>query len=103
MQKEVVHNKESIVSQLVLLIMLLIPLDISAQIFQSARFEREQKNSDNEFILISMKEDGLILMRDKEKFREGKQLWEFIRLDTTLQEVWSLELDIESRLRLVGY
>lgn len=103
MQKEVANIKVSIVLRLFLLFMLLIPLGISAQIFQSARFEREQKNSDKEFILISMKEEGLILMRDKEKFKEGKQLWEFIRLDTTLQEVWSLELDIESRLRLVGY
>lgn len=86
-----------------LLFMLLFPMGISAQIFQSARFEKEQKLSDPEFILISMKEEGLILVRDKEKFKEGKQVWELIRLDTTLQEVWSLELDIESRLRLVGY
>ncbi len=93
----------SIVLRQTLLFMLLLPVGVSAQIFQSARFEQEQKLSDQEFILISMKEDGLILVRDKEKFKEGKQLWELIRLDTTLQEIWSLELDIENRLRLVGY
>lgn len=93
----------SIAMQQLLLFMLLNPFEVSAQITQSSRFEREQKNSDQEFILISLKDEGLILIRDKEKFKEGKQLWEIIRLDTTLQEVWSLELDIENRLRLVGY
>ena len=36
---------------------------------------------------IPMKEEGLVLVRDKDKFKEGKQLWEIIRLDTDLHEV----------------
>jgi hypothetical protein len=77
--------------------------ELVAQIKQTARFEREQKNNDKEFILVSLKEKGLILVRDKEKYKEGKQLWEIIRLNTELNEVWSFELDIENRLRIVGY
>lgn len=79
------------------------PLKITAQAKQTARFEREQKNSDLEFILISLKEEGLLLVRDKEKFKEGKQQWEIIKLDTDLKEAWSVDLDVESRMRLVGY
>jgi len=76
---------------------------VSAQSIQTARLEREQKNNDQEFILVSMQAEGIALIRDMEKYKDGKQLWQVIRVDTTLQEVWSLELDIENRLRLVGY
>ncbi len=75
----------------------------SAQSIQTARYELEQKNSDQEFILVSMQAEGIALIRDMEKYKDGKQLWQVIRVDTTLQEVWSMELDIENRLRLVGY
>ncbi len=70
---------------------------------QTARFERDYKNSDNEFIIISLQQEGLALIRDKDKFKEGKKLWELIRVDTTLQEVWLQEIEIEARFRLVGY
>jgi hypothetical protein len=86
-----------------LLLIVSISFTTSAQIKQTARFEREQKNSDQEFILMSLKESGLVLVRDKEKYKEGKQLWEVIRLDTDLKEVWSFELYAENRLRIVGY
>lgn len=88
-----------------LVILALITYSASAycQVKQTARFEREHKYNDQEFILLSLQESGLALIRDKEKYREGKQLWEIIRLDTLLQEVWTLELDIQNRNRLVGY
>lgn len=76
---------------------------VVAQVKQTARFERENKLSDQEFIIISMYESGLALVRDKEKYRDGKQLWEVIRLDSTLQEVWTMEMDIHNRHQLVGY
>jgi len=75
----------------------------TAQSIQTNRYELEQKNSDQEFILVSMQAEGIALIRDMEKYKDGKQLWQLIRVDTTLQEVWSMELDIENRLRLVGY
>jgi hypothetical protein len=74
-----------------------------AQIKLDARYEREQKNSDPEFIVISMEENGIALVRNTDKYQDGKQLWEVIALDTDLKETWSLQMDIESRLRLVGY
>ncbi len=86
-----------------LILSVFLPFCTKAQIKQTARFEREQKNNDKEFILISMKEKGLVLVRDREKYKDGKQLWEIINLNAELEEVWSLELDIENRLRIVGY
>ncbi len=75
----------------------------AAQSIQTGRYELEQKNNDQEFILVSMQAEGIALIRDMEKYKDGKQQWQLIRVDTTLQEVWSMELDIENRLRIVGY
>ncbi|MBL7870786.1 MAG: hypothetical protein JNM78_04175 [Cyclobacteriaceae bacterium] len=95
----------NIKSNLIVLLILLVflPFSATSQIKQTARFEREHKSNDKEFILVSLKEKGLVLVRDKEKYKEGKQLWEIIRLDTELKEIWSVELYTESRLRIVGY
>ncbi|KXK23908.1 MAG: hypothetical protein UZ12_BCD005002297 [Bacteroidetes bacterium OLB12] len=73
------------------------------QAAQTARFEREQKNSDSDYLLISLQQEGLALVRDINKYKEGKQQWEVIRLDTALQEAWLVDLYIETRMRLVGY
>ncbi|HNT51171.1 MAG TPA: hypothetical protein PKK67_11320, partial [Cyclobacteriaceae bacterium] len=87
---------------LLLYLVVLFPVVLYAQ-EQTARFEREHKNSDSDYIIISLQKEGLAMVRDKDKYKEGKQLWEVIRVDTTLQEVWLTELEIENRLRLVGY
>ncbi len=74
-----------------------------AQVEQTARYERERKSNDPEFILIPMNEKGIALIHDKDQFKEGKKLWELIILNADLTEALSLEMDIESRLRLVGH
>lgn len=70
---------------------------------QKVRFEREQNNADNAWMIISMKDMGLAIVRDREKFREGLRLHEIITLDTALQETWQTELELDNRLRLIGY
>lgn len=67
------------------------------------RYERVHKSTDPEIIVISMQENGLALVRDLDDYKEGKKLWEVIALDIQLKESWSIQLDIESRNRLVGY
>jgi hypothetical protein len=78
-------------------------IPLHAQIQQIARFEREQKNSDPEFIIIPTGARGMVLFRDKDKYKEGRQLWEMIRLDSDLNEVWNMELDVKAGMRLIGY
>lgn len=70
---------------------------------QKVRYEREQNNADNAWMIISLKDMGLALVRDREKFREGKRLHEIVVLDTALHENWQTELDLDNRLRLIGY
>src|SRR5688572_28171808 len=74
-----------------------------AQISQTQRYERSQKNSDDYFNIISLKENGLGLYREREKFRGGKQIWELILLDTALQERSTVELEIHDHYKMIGY
>lgn len=74
-----------------------------AQVTQTHRFEKLKKSNDEFFSIISLKEEGLALLREKNKFSGSKQLWEVLFLDTALQERKTLELEINQRHPLVGY
>jgi hypothetical protein len=75
----------------------------TAQVMQTDRFEKKQKMNDNHFSIIPLKEEGLALLREKEDYEDGKQVWECILLDTTLKEKSNLTLLIEPRYSLIGY
>lgn len=74
-----------------------------AQIQHSARFEKEFKSSDGYFSILSLKEEGLFVIRDKEKYEGGKKLWEVTFLDTALNEVKKVDVKSDQRNRLIGY
>ncbi|MBK5279068.1 MAG: hypothetical protein JJE09_09430 [Bacteroidia bacterium] len=50
-----------------------------------------------------MKEQGLALVRDKEKYKDGDKLWEVILLDSSLTETWTSDIALENRYRMMGY
>ena len=62
------------------------PYTLPAQISQPYRFEHEQKNFDDYFTIIPMKEKGLVLYREMDKYKQNNKLWQVIFLDTMLQE-----------------
>lgn len=74
-----------------------------AQVLQPNRFELEQKNSDDYFHVISMKDEGLALFRERDKFKGNSRIWELLFLDSTLQEKKNVELTIKERYKMVGY
>lgn len=74
-----------------------------AQITQPHRYERQQKNSDEYFTIIPLKEEGLALFRELNKYNSGNKTWELILLDTALQEKSSLNLEIKDRNKMIGY
>lgn len=74
-----------------------------AQPRQTHRFEKKQKNSDEYFSMIPLKEEGLALLQEKDKYNGGKKVWELTLLDTTLSEKKTLEFEVEHRYPLVGY
>lgn len=74
-----------------------------AQIAQPARWEYEQKFSEDEYSIVSMKKEGLALIRSVDDFDHSKRKWEMLTLDTLLQQTWSTTLWIESDYNFVGY
>jgi len=93
----------------IITLLLFLILEASAQdslkksVLQPHRFEKERKFSDVEFTVIPLKEDGLALIREKNKFKGGNKTWELILLDTLLHEKHAIELEIDQRKNLVGY
>jgi len=75
-----------------------------AQLLQTARYEREHKSSHAGWTVISLKENGLAMVRDNEKFRDGNRIFEMVLLDTTLKEKALVEIELENRaMNLTGY
>ncbi|CAN5299368.1 hypothetical protein BH09BAC3_BH09BAC3_18730 [soil metagenome] len=73
------------------------------QIIQTHRFEEDIKSDEKGFTVFSLKKEGLALIREKEPEERRKKKWQLEIVDTTLSKVWSTELEIESKLTLVGY
>lgn len=74
-----------------------------AQLIPKVRYEKELKSSDNGFVIVSLRENGIALIREKNKFNEGKRLWEVTLLDTALEEKWQKDLEIKSNYDMLGY
>jgi len=92
--------------QPVLLLVLLcfpIPLLAQVQVTQPARYEYERKGSDHQFIIISLGEKGLALVRDTEKFDDGNKNWELILLDSALHETFVTKIAIDQRMNILGH
>ena len=74
-----------------------------SQVSQTHRFERKQKGSDEYYTIISLKEQGVALLRDLDKYNGGKRKSEVVILDTALQEKSIIEFEVEQRSTILGY
>jgi hypothetical protein len=81
----------------------LLSFNLSAQITQPALYEREHKDSEHTFLVISMGDNGIALVRDTEKFEGNKKNWEIIFLDSALNESWTCKIDIDQRMNILGH
>ena len=73
----------------------------NAQVSQTKRYEREQKNSEDYFNVISLKSDGLALFRERDKYKNSNKIWELVLLDTALQEKSVIELEVNEKINAV--
>jgi len=73
------------------------------QIKQVGRYELEQKGSDGSWTIISMKEQGIALVRDKNRFLNSDKIFEIKVLDSLLHDVATTEVTVPSRMSLIGY
>lgn len=74
-----------------------------SQELKQVRFEKEQRDRDEYFSIIPLKESGLALVRKGNDFENGKQQWELIVLDTALNISHSLTLYVDARYPMIGY
>lgn len=97
------QNFQFKIRKLKFVIPFLLAQNLNAQISQPARFERQHKTRDHEFIIISLKKNGLALVRDTENFEGRKRNWEVIFLDTALNVVWETTIAVEQRMNILGH
>lgn len=91
------------VATLVAWSLLLLPLTLTAQFEPKGRFEKEVKPTDNAFSIVSLKENGIALIREKNKYNSGKRTWELMVLGADLEIKWQSDVEIRTGYILIGY
>ncbi len=74
-----------------------------AQEFEQTRYEKEIKSSDYDYTVVPLKEQGLALIHDPDKFEGGKKVQEIVLIDTNMQETWKTDLKLEAAFKFIGY
>lgn len=74
-----------------------------AQVRPLTRYEQQMKASDDGFTIISLKEEGIGLIRDLNKYEGGKRFWGVTLLDNQLKETWTGEIALLPRFNLIGF
>ncbi len=77
--------------------------DTLGQVTQPNRYEVKQKSSDNYFTVIPMKEEGIALFRELDKYKDGKRSYQLILLDQDLNERHDVTLEYENKNVSMGY
>src|SRR5690554_4929445 len=76
----------------------------SAQIVQPQRLEKEIKDNEGYYTLVSAEAQGLMLLRESQDRGEKRmRRWEFSSVDTTLETRWTKFYDIDYEFNLLGY
>ncbi len=77
---------------------------VFSQISQPYRYELPREFNDDNFTVVSGKDFGVILFRDKKEFIDNKSdTWQFVVLDTTLNERLNFELEVQDNSVFLGY
>ncbi len=89
---------------LLLSLLLSFALSLKAQIVQPGRYEVKLEPFDNYFTIIPAGEDGLLMVRPTNETNAlGENEWEFIKLDTALQEEWQKKYYVDIKFHFTGY
>jgi hypothetical protein len=78
-------------------------LSANAQLSQPHRYEIEHKFSERNYNIVCLNKDGLAVIRDNDKYEEGKKLWDLAILDSTLQKKWEGKLSVSNRSNFIGH
>ena len=85
-------------------LLLFLASPLISQMHQPLRMEVELKRQDDDYLVMSMKEKGIVLFRELAAMTENrKKAWEVVRLDTMLQDVLTRSYEVDFRAQLLGY
>ena len=73
------------------------------QEFIQTRYEKEVNSSDYDFTVISLKESGLAIVHNPDKFESGKKIQELVLIDANMHETWQTNLKLEPVFKFIGY
>jgi hypothetical protein len=73
------------------------------QVSQPHRYEKIQKRSDEFYTIIPLKDEGIALLQERDKYEGSKRIWSLILLDTALTEKRTTDFQVEARHNLVGH
>lgn len=96
-------SKTSIKTSLLIILFAISIAPSCAQFKPMGRYEKDVKLSDNNFTIIPLENNGIALVREKNKYNSGNRLREVILLDTSLEESWQTDLEVKSSYNLIGY
>ena len=85
------------------LLALLVNTHAYGQLKPVMRHEVELKNLDNGYTLVPMNKNGIALVRENNKFKENRRVWEFTLLNTAFEVQWQTEFKLKTELNLIGY
>jgi hypothetical protein len=73
------------------------------QVKQPERYEIELDPFEEPYSVLSGEDNGVLLYQALDEYESGRQLWQFINLDTTLNEAWGKEYFIDRDHIFKGY
>ena len=76
---------------------------INGQVTQISRYESNDKAKDEEFSIFSINEEGLALIRETNKYKDGKRSWELVILDTAFNEMTDTLISVDNSFSFIGY
>jgi|GEM_PF-5175642 len=85
------------------LLLILFVIEITGQVVQTDRVELPFKYTEENYLLASAGNRGLILFRESKEKVSKKQPWEIIMLDTTLTEKLNITAEVDYKYSIMGY
>lgn len=80
-----------------------LPYYAHSQLLQPARYEVEIKDASEQFHVLANQNSGLLLFKNMQVHEKRVASWQFIKLDSSLNELWRQEIAVDHALELGLY
>lgn len=81
----------------------IVPYYTNGQLLQPVRYEVEVQDASEQFHVLANQSSGLLLFKSRQLNNEKVVSWKFIKLDSSLNELWRKEIPVDPSLKLGLY